>query len=204
MVTIIDYGMGNIGSIFNMLKKIGVKAIITADTKKIATAEKIILPGVGSFDNGMRNIKELGLLDVLNHMTLDKRVPMLGICLGMQLLTEKSEEGILPGLGWINAQTIKFSLDGDVEHLKVPHMGWNDAILARESALTRDFEEAPRFYFVHSYYVKCFNKENVILKTMYGHEFASGIQRENIYGVQFHPEKSHKYGMKLLKNFSRL
>lgn len=203
MITIVDYGLGNLGSIVNMLKRIGVKSHVTSELSQISSAEKILLPGVGSFDHAINEINQRGLLDVLNTKALIDKVPFLGVCLGMQLLTNSSEEGVLPGLGYINAKTVKFSFKE--EKLKIPHMGWNSIKLFTPSQLTMDMEiEEFRFYFVHSYYVKCENQENSIAKTMYGFQFDSMIQKENIFGAQFHPEKSHRFGMKLFLNFSKI
>lgn len=199
MLVIIDYKMGNLGSIANMLKKIGHPSIITSDTEVIKKATKIILPGVGSFDAAMKNIKELGLLELLNNKALSEKIPFLGICLGMQLLTQKSEEGFLPGLGWVNAETIKFKVED--QNLKIPHMGWNTISLPFHDVLFEEMPKNSRFYFVHSYHVLCNSEENVFSKSIHGYEFASGIKKDNIMGVQFHPEKSHKFGMQLLKNF---
>lgn len=204
MLIIVDYGMGNLGSILNMMKKIGASANISSKVEDIEKADKLILPGVGSFDNGMKNINELGLLPALNSKVIEHKTPILGICLGMQLLTRKSEEGKLPGLGWVNADTIKFNFTKGQTHLKVPHMGWNSVLFAQNNILSKGLEEEPRFYFVHSYHVVCKGDEDVIGKTFYGYEFASAIQKENILGVQFHPEKSHKYGLRILKNFVEL
>lgn len=201
MVKIIDYGMGNLASIKNMLKKIGARADITSNSGEIENAEKLILPGVGAFDNGMKNIKEKGLFEILNHKAMIDKIPVLGICLGMQLLTDKSEEGNLPGLGWIKGETVKFKFQKLHNGLKIPHMGWNEVWTNRKSELNHNIGDDPRFYFVHSYHVVCPDEDNVVLKTFYGYDFASAIQKENIYGVQFHPEKSHKYGMRLLSNF---
>ncbi|MGE5363046.1 MAG: imidazole glycerol phosphate synthase subunit HisH [Bacteroidota bacterium] len=201
MITIVDYGMGNLGSIRNMLKRIGAQSEITGDPEKIEQAEKIILPGVGAFDAAMQLINSGGLLDVLNKKALGEKIPVLGICLGMQLLTESSEEGVLPGLNWINAKTLRFPKN---EKLKIPHMGWNFTHIVHHSPLTENFTEEFRFYFVHSYCVHVTDENNSILKTSYGIEFDSAIQKDNIFGVQFHPEKSHKYGMTLLRNFALL
>jgi len=203
MVTIVDYGMGNLGSIFNMFKKIGVQSKITSNKSEIEKAEKILLPGVGSFDAAMNKINELDFKELLNYKALEEKIPVLGICLGMQLLTNSSEEGVLPGLGWIPAETLKFKFEKE-QNLKIPHMGWNLVEKNKDSKLTEDFIDETRFYFVHSYYVKCQNDSNSILKTTYGLTFDSAIQNENIYGAQFHPEKSHKFGMNLLKNFSKI
>lgn len=197
MIAIIDYGMGNLGSIANMIKKVGYKCIITSDLEEIKTASKLILPGVGSFDNGMKNLADLGMIEVLNQKVLIDKTPILGICLGMQLMTKSSEEGKLSGLGWIDAQTKKFVSD----ILKIPHMGWNLIKHQKNSHLFDEYTSEKRFYFVHSYCIECFNYEDVLTTTPYTHEFVSSFEKENIIGVQFHPEKSHKFGMSLLKNF---
>ena len=203
MIVIIDYNVGNIGSILNMLKKIGVQGDITSDINKIESADKIILPGVGSFDTGMENLKNLGLLEVLNEKVQIKKTPVLGICLGMQLLTKGSEEGFLPGLGWIDGDVKKFALDA-FQDLKVPHMGWDYVSVKKESLLFKEMYEEPKFYFVHSYYVSPAKTSDILTTTNYGIEFCSALENGNIFGAQFHPEKSHKYGMKLLKNFADL
>lgn len=197
MVTIIDYGMGNLGSIANMIKKVGHKSIITSKMEEIQKATKLILPGVGSFDNGMKNLKEYGLVEILNQKVLAEKTPILGICLGMQLMTKSSEEGILSGLSWIDAETKRFVCD----ILKIPHMGWNVIKHEKESKLFDDLESEKRYYFVHSYYVKTNHKEDILATTPYGFDFVSAFEKENILGVQFHPEKSHKFGMNLFKNF---
>jgi glutamine amidotransferase len=197
MTVIIDYGLGNLGSIANMIKKIGHTSIITSDLEEIKNASKLILPGVGSFDNGMRNLAELGMIEVLNQKVLIEKTPVLGICLGMQLMTKSSEEGKLAGLGWIDAQTKKFISDT----LKIPHMGWNILKHQKESKLFDELESEKRYYFVHSYYVECLNKEDMLTLTTYTHDFVSSFERDNIIGAQFHPEKSHKFGMNLLTNF---
>lgn len=205
MITIVDYGMGNLGSIKNMFKYIGVEATIENNVDKIKNASKILLPGVGSFDTAMKRINEGSLKEVLNEKALKEQVPILGICLGMQLLTNSSEEGSLNGLGWINATTLSFKSRID-KQFKIPHMGWNIVNKSNDSLLINNFEkfDETRFYFVHSYFVKVEDEKNSILKTNYGVEFDSAIQKENIFGAQFHPEKSHKFGMKLFENFARI
>ena len=200
MITIVDYNMGNLGSISNMLKKIGAHAEITADAEKIASASKLILPGVGAFDAGMDNLARSGLLPVLHQRVLQAGVPTLGICLGMQLMTRSSDEGARPGLGWVDAEALRFRPTDAA--LKVPHMGWNRAMPVRSAPLTDGLPDEPRFYFVHSYYVQCHNADDVLLTTPYGGEFHSAFQHGNVCGVQFHPEKSHKFGMALLRNFA--
>jgi imidazole glycerol-phosphate synthase subunit HisH len=204
MITIVDYGTGNLSSIANMLKRVGCASVITSDAGQIADAKKLILPGVGAFDTGMRNLHKLDLIEVLDRKAREEKVPILGICLGMQLFVSGSEEGDLPGLGWIDGRVLKFKPELSNQNLKVPHMGWNHIELAKESKLFRETDSQQRFYFVHSYYVRPSRDEDVLARTTYGETFASALERENIAGVQFHPEKSHKYGMKLLKNFAEM
>jgi glutamine amidotransferase len=204
MIAIVDYGMGNLGSIANMLRKVGAECLVTSDLDAIAKADKLILPGVGAFDTAMKKINEGHLHAILDEKA-GKGTPVLGICLGMQLLTNSSEEGQFPGLGWIPAKTLSFR--GRIDQgLKVPHMGWNLVRTHTPSALTEgvDGMDEPRFYFVHSYFVQCEGHSNSILKTTYGLDYDSGIQKDQIYGVQFHPEKSHRFGMRLLENFNRI
>jgi glutamine amidotransferase len=203
MITIIDYGMGNLASILNLFKRINVEAQITSDKNKIRDATKILLPGVGAFDNAVSKIEEYGFTELLNKKVLEDKVPVLGICLGMQLLTRESEEGKLKGFGWIDAKTVKFSFKPE-QNLKVPHMGWNEVSVKKSSPLTTDFEPDTRFYFVHSYHVVANDPSDVVTTSFYGYEFHSVVQHGNIYGAQFHPEKSHKFGMKFLSNFSNL
>jgi len=203
MITIVNYGMGNLGSILNMFKFLKIDAEITSDTEEISLAEKILLPGVGSFDRAMERIAELRLKEVLDKKVLIEKIPVLGICLGMQLLTNCSEEGKLPGFGWIDAETIKFCFPNN--QIKIPHMGWNLVKSVKSNSFIADLPEESRFYFVHSYYVKVRDDRDSILKTNYGGiEFDSAINSGNIYGAQFHPEKSHKFGMQVLNNFAKL
>jgi glutamine amidotransferase len=203
MITIVNYGMGNLGSVQNMLKRIGAPCRISSDIGEIAEAEKILLPGVGAFDAAIQRIDDLGLRPVLVRKAKEDKVPFLGICLGMQLLTRSSEEGSLKGLDLVPAETVKFKFDESVG-LKIPHMGWNFVKKQTPGSLTEGFTDEYRFYFVHSYKVVCDDAANVILRTSYGGEFDSAIQNDNVYGAQFHPEKSHKYGMHLLTNFSKI
>lgn len=204
MITIIDYQMGNIGSIVNMFKRIGFETRIARERSDVSSATKLILPGVGSFDHGVTNLRKSRMLDEINRRVLQDGIPVLGICLGMQLLTHSSEEGSEPGLGWVDASVRKFAFPEDLRHLKIPHMGWNDVTSAKSDPLIEGLPEGPRYYFVHSYYVTCNDPADVLLKTSYGGEFVSALRKGNIMGVQFHPEKSHKYGMALLKNFATL
>jgi glutamine amidotransferase len=204
MIVIPDYGMGNFGSIRNMLKYLGIASEITRDPQRIRSAGKIILAGVGTFDNGIRNIRELGFLEPLSEKALVEKAPILGICLGMQLMSERSEEGKLPGLGWFAAETVRFKLPTEGAGLKIPHMGWNVVSDVAPNPLSRDLVPGSRFYFVHSYYVVCRESRDVWMKTAYGLDFVSAIRKENLYGVQFHPEKSHRFGMAVLRNFAEL
>jgi glutamine amidotransferase len=202
MVVVVDYGIGNLGSIANMLKKVGARAVVSSEIAHIEQADKLILPGMGAFDNGMKNLQDLGLVPILREKVLGDRTPLLGLCLGMQLLTQQSEEGNLPGLGWIEASTTRFRFGQAQPRLKVPHMGWNGIEIKQHSPILEDlYGDDVRFYFVHSYHVVCHHDSNVLATTVYGHEFTSAIISGNIIGTQFHPEKSHKFGMKLLKNF---
>lgn len=201
MITIINYNAGNIKSIQNMLKRIGAKSCISSNVEEIEQAEKLILPGVGHFDYGMRNLQESGLIGVLNKKVVADKVPLLGICLGAQLLGNKSEEGIIPGLGWIDMEVVKFDENKLPKNLKIPHMSWNEIIIKKQSELLAGLNNESRFYFVHSYHMKCNDENDVLTNTNYGYEFTSAVEKDNIYGVQFHPEKSHKFGMRLLENF---
>lgn len=201
MITIIDIGMGNLGSMRNMVKRIGYSAVIESDPLKIASASKLILPGVGAFDAAINKINQKkGLRSVIEDKA-EENIPILGVCLGMQLLTDKSEEGNLPGLGLVSGETYLFPKSPE---FKVPHMGWNICNTKRPSPLTKGIEDKIRYYFVHSFYVKVEHSENSIMSTNHGLEFDSVIGKGNIFGVQFHPEKSHKFGMQLLKNFIEL
>ena len=203
MIIIIDYQVGNLVSISNMLKRAGSNSVISSNVDLIAKASKLILPGVGSFDYGMKKLKETGLIEILNQKALVDKIPVLGICLGMQLMTKHSEEGDKEGLGWIDANTVKFDFKEQHNDYKVPHMGWNEVNNIQNNGLFNELNES-RFYFVHSYFVKCNDSKNIMCTTNYGFEFISGILKDNIMGVQFHPEKSHKYGMQLMTNFINL
>lgn len=201
MISVIDYGVGNLGSIRNMLKRIGAPVRIVSTADEIETAEKLLLPGVGAFDNAMQHLDQRGLRAVLDYKAREAPVPILGICLGMQLLTEGSEEGKLPGLGWIRGRATRIPA---APGLKVPHMGWDVVSSLRTSPLTADLPSDARFYFAHSYCVHVDNPADAVLRGRHGVAFDAVIQHGNIYGAQFHPEKSHRFGKRLLANFASL
>jgi imidazole glycerol-phosphate synthase subunit HisH len=202
LIAIVDYGLGNLGSIINMCKKLGFPATICTDPSKLSAATKLILPGVGAFGLGMQNLRERGFVTPLEELVLGKRIPILGICLGMQLMTQSSEEGGGAGLGWFAARTVRFRFEGpDAKILKVPHMGWNQVHRAKPSRLFAEMFDEPRFYFVHSFHVMCDNATDVLARTHHGYDFVSAIERDNMFGIQSHPEKSHKFGLRLMRNF---
>ncbi|MBP2143472.1 glutamine amidotransferase [Methanococcus voltae] len=214
-ITIVNYGLGNLKSVANIIKKMGGNPTISSSKEDIKNAKKLILPGVGAFDEGMNNLEKMDLINILNEKVLDEKVFTLGICLGMQLITKRSDEGQKEGLGWIDAETLSFSSTFKDKYndnnnnkidkkLKVPHMGWNYVKIEKETPLYKDMYENPRFYFVHSYYVNCINEEDILTTTSYGIDFTSSVNKDNIYATQFHPEKSHKFGMKLMENFINL
>jgi glutamine amidotransferase len=203
-VLVIDYGMGNVSSIANMGRVAGHDMVISDDLSQIANASKLILPGVGSFDAAMTLLHKRGIIEVLNHAVLERKTPILGICLGMQLFSRRSEEGYMPGLGWIAADTVRFRLGETHPTLKVPHMGWNHIRPTRPDPLLNDLPAESRFYFVHSYHVACDDSADVLAQTTHGLSFCSVVGHGNIWGVQFHPEKSHRFGLKLLSNFLSL
>ncbi|MCA9208778.1 MAG: imidazole glycerol phosphate synthase subunit HisH [Planctomycetales bacterium] len=202
LIGIVDYGMGNLGSMLNMFKRIGKEAATVSSPDDILAVQKLVLPGVGSFDAAMERINAIqGLRDALTEQALTRKIPVLGVCLGMQLLTRSSEEGSLPGLAWVPATTVRFPRQAG---LKVPHMGWNNAVPQMPNQLTDIADVDLRFYFVHSYYVRTDCPSHSLMRTHYGVSFDSAICRDNIWGVQFHPEKSHRFGMRLLKHFAEL
>jgi imidazole glycerol-phosphate synthase subunit HisH len=206
MIAIIDYGLGNLGSIQNMLKFINEKSVITSDIEVIKKSDKLILPGVGSFDEGMEQLEKKNLIETIRLETINGK-PLLGICLGMQLLGQSSEEGSRKGLSLIPFKNIRFNNENfskDFKHLKVPHMGWNIVNLNKETIITKGIVETPRYYFVHSYHAICENSEDILMTSNYGYDFTAAVQKGNVIGVQFHPEKSHEFGMKILENFARM
>jgi glutamine amidotransferase len=202
-VAIVDYGMGNLGSIASMIRKIGGEARLAGDPAGLEAARKLILPGVGAFDHGMASLRERGLVKTLNRKALEERIPVLGICLGFQMFARRSEEGKADGLGWLAADTRRFRFEGP-DAPRIPHMGWNDVTPARPGGLFPGADGPWRFYFVHSYHVVCDRPEDVLASATYGGPFTAAAGRDNLVGVQFHPEKSHAFGMKLLSRFLEL
>ncbi len=200
MIGILDFGLGNIASISNMYKRMGINNIICRHDNDLNKSNKFILPGVGSFDNAMQKVKKSSFFPILEHKVLKEKNPILGICLGMQILFKKSEEGQLPGLGWVDGEVKKIKSS----NLILPHMGWNNVKIKNKVKLITNLTKNTKFYFIHSYVVKLKNKKYEILETHYGEDFTSSFAFKNFYGVQFHPEKSHKHGMKILKNFCEI
>ena len=204
MIGILDYGIGNLGSIKNMLRKIGSPSLITSDPQEIKAADKLILPGVGAFDTGMEQLEKSGLVDLLHERALNDKIPILGICLGAQLMTKGSEEGNRPGLGWFDAETVKFDFDGVEGKWHLPNIGWREVVDHDAGPLLANFDRQPRFYFVHSYYMRSNIPSIVSMTTEYAFQYHCGLRAGNLHCVQFHPEKSHRFGMQLLRNFAEL
>lgn len=200
IITIVDYGIGNVASVKNMLHKNGTPGQISNDANEILKSDKIILPGVGSFDAAMKRLSALNLVEVIRTFSATGK-PLLGICLGAQLLMDSSEEGQLNGLGLIKGTCKKFK---GIEPLSIPHMGWSEVNFTREEPIVTFNNSPPRFYFVHSYHIVCENQKEVLGVSEYGYQFTCAVSSNNIFGVQFHPEKSHRYGAELLKNFASL
>lgn len=199
MITVIDYGMGNVGSVLNMIRRLGGDVQLSADVGEVQTAQKLILPGVGAFDSGMTALCNSGLDQAIHEAVVSNGGMITGICLGMQLLMQTSEEGVLPGLGLVPGHVHRFRVKD--KGLLVPQMGWNVVRPTRPSTLFELSDEELRFYFVHSYYVSCDDANDIVGLTSYGHDYVSAVERDRILGVQFHPEKSHRFGMALLKRF---
>ena len=205
-LVIIDYGMGNTRSILNMIRKAGGDAIISNDIKILMDAKALILPGVGSFDNAIIKLKSLGIWEVLNRKVIDQNIPFLGICIGMQLLFESSDEGKLNGLGWLSGCVKRFGSSQKIssKKIKVPHMGWNIIKPVNFDSLYSGLDKEARFYFVHTYYADCSDSNDILAKANYGNEFVCSVNKDKIWGVQFHPEKSHRFGMIFFENFLRV
>jgi glutamine amidotransferase len=200
MIAIVDYGMGNLGSIANMLRRLDLQWVLTSDPRDLAEADRLILPGVGAFDRGMAALDALQLRSVLDQRVMLEGVPVLGICLGLQLMARNSEEGERDGLGWLAADVVRFRVP-DGSPVKVPHMGWNSVVPTQPTPLLDDGDEA-RFYFVHSYHLDCDRRELVLADAYHGYRFPAVVGSGNVLGVQFHPEKSHRFGLALLERFA--
>jgi glutamine amidotransferase len=204
MITIIDYGVGNIKAFQNIYKTLGKEVCIAKNAIDLKNATKLILPGVGHFDYAMNKFNNSGMVDIVSELVQKNKIPILGICVGMQMLANLSEEGLLPGLGWIDAVVKKLDSSLLQQTTRLPHMGWNDINIVNKNPLFYNVKSSPKYYFLHSYYFDCKDKSNVIATSNYGKTFACAVNYNNIFGVQFHPEKSHLYGIKLLENFSNL
>jgi imidazole glycerol-phosphate synthase subunit HisH len=199
-IVILNYQTGNIHSIKRKIERMGIEPVISSNASDVLKADKIILPGVGHFAEAMKNLIKLNLIDALHEAVLIKKKPILGICLGMQLMAKTSEEGFVNGLGWINAEIMRFNID-DKFKFKVPHVGWNQIKIKKESVLMNGVPDLTEFYFVHSFYCKCNEQKDILTETDYELNFTSAIEKDNIFGVQYHPEKSHDTGEILIKNF---
>ena len=204
MITIVNYGVGNIFAFINVFKRLNIQTKIASNKEDLIGAEKLILPGVGSFDYAMTQLNKSGMRDSLDYLVLEKRISVIGICVGMQMMGKRSDEGEMQGLAWIDAEVKKFDEKLIHHRTKLPHMGWNDIRSIHSNPLFKGLETESIFYFLHSYYFHCNNKDDIIACSNYGIEFTSAVNSKNIYGIQFHPEKSHNYGEKLLFNFSNL
>ena len=208
MITIVDYGLGNVQAFCNVYERLKIKAKTARNAIGLRNSEKLILPGVGAFDYAMTRLNASGMRDELEKQVLINKVPVIGVCVGMQILARRSDEGVLPGLGWIDAEVRKLGVrdqesGGRREEISLPHMGWNDAVPVRKSPLFEGVQ-APRFYFLHSYYFSPRHPSQILATTSYHGVFASAVRDGNIFGVQFHPEKSHQWGVRLLENFARI
>ena len=204
MITLIDYGVGNIFAFQNVYKRLDIPTKIAKTAEDLNEVEKLILPGVGSFDYAMNQLNNSGMRDRLNELVIEKKIPVIGICVGMQMMGNRSDEGKLDGLKWIDAEILKFDEDLIQQRTKLPHMGWNDVSPIENHPLFIGLEKEAIFYFLHSFYFKCNNSNDSIANSEYGISFSSAVNHNNIYGIQFHPEKSHQYGEKLLHNFAKL
>ncbi len=204
MIAIVNYGLGNIQAIANIYKRLNIPVVVATTPDDLAKSDKIILPGVGAFDWAMQLLNESGMRYCLEELVMVKRLPIFGICVGMQMLARRSDEGKLDGLGWIEADVIKFDESKFTQKTHLPHMGWNDVIPKSTNCLFRGMDAKPRFYFLHSYYFLPKKEEDVLAVTDYNDSFASAVSSGNVYGAQFHPEKSHQWGIQLLKNFAEL
>lgn len=204
MITIIDYGLGNIQAFVNVYKRLHIPIAVAKKSSELVGATKLILPGVGAFDHAMLRFNDSGMREDVTKMVQEQKMPVLGICVGMQMLADSSDEGVVPGLGWVPGKVRLFTNMPNLEKIPVPHMGWNDVKPVTESALFKGMEENLRYYFLHSYFFECNNPQNIAATASYGLDFSCAVSSGNVYGVQFHPEKSHHFGVNLLKNFAEL
>jgi glutamine amidotransferase len=204
MISIVDYGSGNLEAFKNIYKRLNIKCDVAKTPNDILKAEKLVLPGVGSFDETMKILRDSGMIEALNEQVLEKKIPVIGICVGMQILSKKSEEGDLDGLGWIDAEVKRFDVSTLNQKPHLPHMGWNTFQKEKESPILGELDYEKGFYFLHTYYFSCNNQDDILTSTIYGQKYTSAINHKNIFGVQFHPEKSHSNGVQLLKNFANL
>jgi len=202
-IVIVDYGMGNLRSVEKKMKRVGAEVIISNKPEAILNSQKIILPGVGHFANGVIKLKQLGFWEVLQHEVLNNKKPILGICLGMQLMTKQSEEGNVQGFGWIDAEVVRFKVSDKLKY-KIPHIGWNDLKPDKKNSILNNVDFNQKYYFVHSYHAICYNKQDILTTTQYDYDFVSAFCKDNIFGFQFHPEKSHEQGEQILKNFIQI
>jgi len=204
MIGLVAYGLGNLDAIANIYKRLNIAARPVTTASELAAVDRIILPGVGAFDRALMRLRESGMKDVLAERVLDRNTPVLGICVGMQMMAESSSEGTLPGLGWIPGEVRRFDASGPDGRVSLPHMGWNDVNPRRADDLFRKLDSGARFYFLHSYYFAPREPEHVLALTEYHGAYASSVNARNVFGVQFHPEKSHQWGIQLLKNFAEI
>ncbi|MBZ9782643.1 imidazole glycerol phosphate synthase subunit HisH [Pseudomonas sp. REP124] len=204
MITIVDYGLGNIQAFVNVYRRLHIPVAVAKCAAELEAASKIILPGVGAFDHAIERLDASGMRPVLDNLVVESKIPVLGICVGMQILSDSSEEGSLPGLGWVPGKVRSFKAVPELSDLPLPHMGWNDVSPSLNNSLFKGFEEEARFYFLHSYFFECLNSEHIAASSNYGLDFSCAVRADNVYGVQFHPEKSHHFGVGLLKNFAEL
>ncbi len=204
MISLVNYGLGNILAFANIYKRLNIEVSIASTVDELARAEALILPGVGAFDWAMTRLNESGMRACLDDLVVRQKRPVLGVCVGMQMMANRSDEGVLPGLGWVEANVRKFDDASFVQATHLPHMGWNDVSPSTTVDIFRGLETNPRFYFLHSYYIVPARREHILAVTHYDSPFASAIHADNVFGVQFHPEKSHGWGVQLLKNFAEL
>jgi glutamine amidotransferase len=204
VIAIIDYGLGNVRAFANVYRNLNIPVIIAKKREDLKEATKLLLPGVGAFDYAMQRLIDSGMRETIDQKVLEDKIPVLGICVGMQMLAKRSEEGVLPGLGWIDGEVKKFILPSHESTLRIPHMGWNTIQPLHSNGLLKGMDNESRFYFLHSYYFRCSNPADTIATTHYEGDFESAVNSNNVYGVQFHPEKSHQWGIRLLENFAKL